>query len=203
MCGSSPAAVKRSLSGSTPYTLNITQAAQQASLTATSALADSTVIGSGNNTFTVNVNGLTSDSLTLASGTYTPTALAQAVESAINGDATLNGEAINASVNSSNQLVLSSNVYGSASQVTMKSGTALSDLGFQAGSMSKGIDVAGNFVVNGQTEQATGSGQILTGNTGNANTAGIGVGGFADADPGGQRHQRFGQCQQRHRGPAQ
>jgi flagellar hook-associated protein 2 len=160
-------------SGATPYTLNITQAAQQASLTATSALADSTVIDSSNDTLTVNVNGQTSDSITLASGTYAPTQLAQAVASAVNGDSALLGETVNASVNGSNQLVLSSNVYGSASQVTMESGTALSALGYDAGAVAVGVDVAGNFVVDGNTEPATGDGQFLSGNTGNANTSGL------------------------------
>jgi flagellar hook-associated protein 2 len=162
-------------SGTTPYTLQVTQAAQQASLAASTALAASTVIDTSNNTLTVNVDGQTSDALTLASGTYTPSQLAQAVQSAINGDAALKGEAVNASVNGSGQLVLSSNVYGSGSQVTVESGTALSALGFDAGATAKGIDVAGNFVVNGVTEAATGSGQILSGNSGNANTAGLEV----------------------------
>ena len=160
-------------SSATPYTVQITQAAQQASLVADNALAASTVINGTNNTFTVNVDGKTSDPLTLASGTYTPSQLAQAAAAAINGDAGLEGEAINASVNGSNQLVLTSNVYGSASQVTMDNGTALSALGFQAGASAKGVDVAGNFVVNGNTEPAIGSGQFLTGDSGNANTAGL------------------------------
>jgi flagellar hook-associated protein 2 len=162
-------------SSTTPYTLQVTEAAQQASLIAANALTASTVIDNTNDTFTLNVDGKTSDAITLASGTYSPSQLAQAVAAAINGDAALEGEAVNASVNGSNQLVLGSNVYGSASQVTMQSGTALSALGFQAGATAKGIDVVGNFIVNGNTEPATGSGQFLSGNSGNANTAGLEV----------------------------
>ena len=162
-------------SSTTPYTLNVTQAAQQASLTATTALAGSTVVDGTNNTFTVNVDGTTSDSLTLTAGTYSPTQLAQAVASAINNDAALKGATVTANVNGSGQLDIQSSTYGLASQVTMESGTALSTLGYQAGAIAKGVDVAGNFVVNGVTEAATGNGQYLSGNSGNANTSGLQV----------------------------
>ncbi len=69
----------RTRSSATPYTLQITQAAQQAALTASTALAASTVIDNTNNTFSVNLDGRSSATLTLAAGTYTQTALAQAV----------------------------------------------------------------------------------------------------------------------------
>ena len=76
-------------------------------------------------------------------------------------------------VNSNNQLVITSGTYGSQSQVTIGSGSALSVLGFSGTETDSGTNVAGNFVVNGVSEAATGNGQVLTGNSGNANTAGL------------------------------
>jgi flagellar hook-associated protein 2 len=54
-------------------------------------------------------------------------------------------------------------------------GTALSALGFSAGVRATGTDVAGSFTVAGRTEAATGSGQMLVGSSGNANTDGMQV----------------------------
>jgi flagellar hook-associated protein 2 len=154
----------------TPYTLHITQAAEKAVLTATTALSAATVLDGTNNSFTVGLDGKTSALLTLAPGTYTQTALAQALQSAVNGDTTLNGATINVSV-AADLLTFTSNRFGSASQVLLQSGTALAALGFAAGASSQGRDVVGSFTVDGITEPAIGSGTFLTGNTGNANTA--------------------------------
>ena len=159
-------------SSTTPYTLNIDQAAQQAALTSTNNIAASTVIDNTNNSFVVNINGQTSDTLTLAAGTYTQTQLAQAVATAINGDAALAGNAVNVGVNGNN-LVITSSQYGSGSQVSMQSGSALASLGFNGGELAKGTDVVGNFIVNGVSEPAQGFGQFLTGDSTNANTAGL------------------------------
>jgi len=155
---------------STPYTLNISQAAEKAALTATTALAATTVLDGSNNTFTVGLDGKTSALLTIAPGSYTRTALAQALQAAINGDETLNGASVNVSVGA-DLLTLSSNRFGLASQVGMQSGTALAALGFVGGAAAQGRDVVGNFTVNGVTEAALGSGTFLTGVAGNANTA--------------------------------
>jgi flagellar hook-associated protein 2 len=160
-------------SSTTPYTVNITQAAQQAVITAPNALAASTVIDNTNNTFSVSLNGLTSDTLTLAAGTYTQTQLAQAVQSAINGDTALDGDTVNVNVNNTNNLTITSSNYGSQATLGVLNGTALATLGFTGAANATGTDVAGSFTVNGNTEPATGSGQFLTGNTGNANTAGL------------------------------
>jgi flagellar hook-associated protein 2 len=46
-------------------------------------------------------------------------------------------------------------------------------LGFTGSETGSGADVAGQFVVDGQVESATGSGQTLTGKSGNANTDGL------------------------------
>jgi flagellar hook-associated protein 2 len=164
----------RTLSSATPYTLQIAQAAEQASLTAPNALAASTVIDNSNNTFTIGLDGKTSQPLTLPSGTYTRTALAQAVTAAINGASSLAGAGINVGV-TNNNLVLTSNRYGSTSLITMQSGTALAALGFLGGESAQGRDVAGNFLVGGAVEPALGQGQFLTGNQGNTNTAALEV----------------------------
>jgi len=157
-----------------PIQVQITQAATQGSATATNALASSTTITSGSNdTFTVTVNGQTSSPITLAAGTYTSQQLAQQVQSAINANAQLDGDQVTASVNSNGQLVLTSQTYGSSSQVAIGSGDALSSLGFAGGESGTGQDVAGSFIVNGVSEPATGNGQTLTGDSTNANTAGL------------------------------
>jgi flagellar hook-associated protein 2 len=157
-----------------PIGVQITQAATQGSATATNALAATTTITAGSNdTFTVTVDGHTSTSIVLAAGTYTTPQLAQQVQSAINGNSQLSGEQVTAAVNGSGHLVLTSQRYGTASQVAIGSGNALTAMGFTGTEAGTGQDVAGSFVVNGVTEAATGKGQVLTGKSTNANTAGL------------------------------
>ncbi len=74
--------------------------------------------------------------------------------------ATLDGDA----------LTLTSDTYGKTSSVLLSGGTALATLGFSAGAAEVGRDVAGTFIVNGETETAVGSGQLLSGTPENANT---------------------------------
>ncbi len=158
----------------TPIQVQITQAATQGSATATNALAATTTITSGSNdTFTVNVDGHESSPIVLPAGTYTQQQLAQQVQSAINANSKLDGAQVTASVSSSGHLVLTSNQYGSTSQVSIGSGDALASLGLTGSESGHGQDVAGNFLVNGASEPATGKGQTLTGNSTNANTAGL------------------------------
>ncbi len=157
-----------------PIQVQITQAATQGSATATNTPSASTTITSGSNdTFTLTVNGHTSGSIVLAAGTYTPQQLAQQVQSAINANAQLSSNQVTASVNSSGQLVLTSQIYGSSSKVAIGSGDALSSLGFTGSESGTGQDVAGSFLVSGVSEPATGNGQILTGASTNAHTAGL------------------------------
>lgn len=157
-----------------PIGVQITQAATQGTATATNALAASTTITAGSNdTFSVTVDGTSSGTLTLAAGTYTPTQLAQQVQSVINASSALHGATVTAGVNGSGDLVLTSATYGSTSQVFIGSGDALSSLGYTGTEGARGQDVAGYFVVNGVQEAATGTGQILTSNSGNAETGGL------------------------------
>ena len=157
---------------STPYTVHITQAATQASITATNTVASSTVIDSSNNTLVLTVDGKTSGTVSLAAGTYTAQALANELQNAVNGATQPDGSTISVKLDSG-KLVLTSGRYGTASTVSIDSGTSLVSLGFDGTETSTGVDVAGSFVVNGQTETATGTGQILTGDTGNSNTEGL------------------------------
>jgi flagellar hook-associated protein 2 len=98
--------------------------------------------------------------------------LANAVQTAINANAVQNGSSVSVSI-SGGKLAVTSDKYGTTSTVSGISGTALSALGFAGSESATGTDVAGSFIVNGVTETATGSGQVLTGNSGNTNTSGL------------------------------
>ncbi|HYV38334.1 MAG TPA: flagellar filament capping protein FliD, partial [Gemmataceae bacterium] len=158
----------------TPYQVAITQAALQATVTATNALAASTVIDNTNQIFGLSVDGIASGAVTLAPGTYTPTELAQELQKEINAQAALGGRQVSVGVAGGN-LTITSNTYGSKSTVTLGAGSALADLGFTGAETATGQNVAGSFVVNGVTELASGSGQLLTGTSTNANTADLQV----------------------------
>jgi flagellar hook-associated protein 2 len=157
----------------TAYGVVVTKAALQAALTG-SALGANTQVASGSNTFTLTVNGVASNAITVppSSGAgYTPAALVAAVQAAINSDPSVGGEGVTVGLQN-NALTLTTGNYGSGATLGI---SAAGFLGFAAGTSAAGQDVAGSFLVNGVTESATGSGQLLTGNSGNANTAGLAV----------------------------
>ena len=165
-------------SNGTPYQVQITAPATRGSATASTALAASTTITSSNNSFTLNVNGITSSPITLTAGTYSPTQLAAMMQQQINANSSLSGNLVAVNVNGSGELQITSQTYGAASQVSIGTGSAVGasgPLGFNGNETGNGTNVAGNFVVNGKVEQATGNGQFLTGNSGNANTDGLEV----------------------------
>jgi flagellar hook-associated protein 2 len=81
----------RTKASTTPYQVDITQAAEQASLTATSSLAASTVITSANRELELTVDGA-STTVTLNEGTYTNQELADHLESVVNASSELSGE---------------------------------------------------------------------------------------------------------------
>ena len=153
----------------TTIEVDLTQAAERASITAGSTLAASTVIGSGNKTLEVDIDGATA-TITLDEGTYTRQELADHLESVINGNSALSGREVSVGL-SSDALTITSDAYGTTSKVKITTGTAVSDLGFTDGTEDTGRDVAGTFIVNGETESATGRGQLLSGNTDNEYTA--------------------------------
>jgi flagellar hook-associated protein 2 len=158
---------------STPYTVHITQAAQRATITGSSAIAASTVIDGTNNSLTLTVDGKAS-TITLASGTYTAQSLANELQTEINAVANPKGGSVAVTLNSGS-LVITSKRYGAASTVSVDSGSSMASLGFAGTESSTGTDVAGSYVVNGQTETATGVGQVLTGTSTNTNTSGLTV----------------------------
>jgi flagellar hook-associated protein 2 len=158
----------------TPYQVQVTQAATQAQLTAAGTLQATTTIDSSNDTFAIKVDGIQSGAITLAHNAYTPQQLAQAVQSAINNSTALAVHQVTVGLVNGNQLAITSSTYGSTSSVAVGSQTAgLDALGLTGSNPAQGQDVQGNFVVDNVVEQATGRGQILTGNFGNAHTAGL------------------------------
>ena len=158
----------------TPYQVDIQQAAEQASIAASNDLSNSIVLDSSNNQFAIRVDGTTSSTLTLTAGTYTPLSLSRELQDRINGAMSSTGQSVSVSL-SGQKLVVASERYGTASEATVVSGTALSALGFAGTETDHGQDVAGQFLVNGVAEDATGIGRILTGSPTNTNTADLAV----------------------------
>lgn len=160
----------RTKDSSSAYNVNITQAAERASVTAGSAMAASTVITSANDTLTLRLDSQ-EVTVVLSEGTYTRAQLAEELQRAVNTLPDLTGRSLAAGVNGSNQLTLQSSSYGNTSILTVVSGNALASLGLGGGESDIGQDVAGEFIVNGQVEAATGRGRLLSGNATNTNTA--------------------------------
>ncbi|MGI9519862.1 MAG: flagellar filament capping protein FliD [Pirellulaceae bacterium] len=173
-------------SSENPWDVVITKAAERATITATNTIASSTVIDGSNDSFSIEVDGLDSGTLTLGHGTYTQTELADHLQSVINQSSTLGAREVSVTVENK-AVVIESVVFGTRSEVGSASGTAATALGF-VGSVSgtaakafgfvgneysRGKDVAGYFVVEGETETATGNGRILSGDADNANSAGL------------------------------
>jgi flagellar hook-associated protein 2 len=115
--------------------------------------------------------------VTIPGGPYnTPEDLIAAIQKAVNSAPSLAGNFITAELNGGN-VQLTTQKYGSGASVAITGGspTLLAALGFNGTEVATGTDVAGSFTVNGQTETATGSGQILSGASGNTNTDGLQV----------------------------
>lgn len=164
----------RTKDSASPVAVDISQAAERAVITATSDLAASTVIDSSNNTFTISIDSQTSATLILAEGTYTRQELADHLDSAINGDATLVGREVSVGLNG-DALQVTSLAYGTNSKVSDVSGTSASLLGFSGTESDQGQDVVGKFIVDGVSETAIGKGRLLIGESDNENTADLQV----------------------------
>jgi flagellar hook-associated protein 2 len=161
----------RTRASTTPYTVHISQAATQASTTATNTLAGAISIDGTNNTLALTLDGK-AVSVTLASGSYSQAALAQLVQTAINSAADLNGRQVSVGLQAG-LLTFTSGSFGSVSKIVIGSGSANAALGLAGTEQATGLDVAGHFVVNGATETATGTGQLLLASSANANTSGL------------------------------
>jgi flagellar hook-associated protein 2 len=163
------------------YAVNVTQVATQGKLdsgtTVGASSGGSVTVGSGNDTFTIKVDGITSGTVALTQRVYSSKSdLASEIQSQINGDTVLTASSVKVIVSYdsvSNKFSITSDRYGSASMVEMLtvesagSGAGQSgEIGLATGgSVTAGADVAGT--ING--EAALGTGQYLTSSTGNAN----------------------------------
>ena len=144
------------------YAVNVTALATQGTLTGSSA-AGLTISSGVNDQLALTIDGVTAG-VTLAPGTYTAASLAAAVQAAINGASAFSAAGIGVTVTQTGGvLTVLSNSYGSASNVSV-SGSAAQNLFGSAPVATTGTDVAGT--INGAV--ASGSGQFLTGATGNA-----------------------------------
>ncbi|HMO14443.1 MAG TPA: flagellar filament capping protein FliD [Pirellulaceae bacterium] len=161
-------------SSSVPYQINISQAAEQASITAGTQINSPVVIDSTNNTFQISIDGIESETLTLTEGTYTASQLATHLQAVINASPKLGNREVIVSTEG-DALRITSKSYGSSSKVSHLNGTSLSALGFSGNESAIGKDVAGSFIVNGNIEAATGNGRVLIGNSGNEHTADLQV----------------------------
>ena len=168
-------ATRESVAG---YDVNITQAASRGRITGTvidDPASTPLVIDSTNNQLIVTVDGTTSQILQLTQKTYTSgAALALEIQTRINQDSYLSGKGVAVSYadeGATGYLEIRSSLYGAGSSVSIGSpaNNAAGVLGLADATAAAGTDVAGT--ING--EAATGNGQFLTGNTGNAYTAGI------------------------------
>lgn len=144
------------------YAVQITRLASSGRLEGAAASGPLTISAGVNDSFKLTVDGVTSGTITLSPGTYSGVELATAMQTRINGDARLSASRAGVAVTVSfatDHFVISSNRYGSASQVTAASGVAATALGLAAGTATAGVDVAGTI----GGSPATGSGRALTG----------------------------------------
>ena len=144
------------------YDIEISQIATKGANTGTVSLGGATLIDASNDSLTVTIDGVLSNAITLATGTYTAEELAAEIQSKINADSNLVGaeKSVAVSLDGSNQLVISSAIFGASSKVeinTVDTNTA-AQLGLAVGVGVDGLDVAGT--INGVA--GTGSGQFLT-----------------------------------------
>lgn len=164
------------------YPVAITQVATQGSTVGSSAISTPMDIVSGSNDIlNLTVNGIDA-SVILTPGTYTTVqALATALQAKINGVSALSNAGISVAVTeNAGKLTLTSSIYGSTSSVKIGGGSAESALGLVNDTPSNGLNVAGS--IDGLA--ATGSGQILSATSGNAQGLRLIINGGALGDRG-------------------
>jgi len=155
------------------YRVSISSLATQGQLTGI-AVGDAFTIDATNNTFSLIVDGISTNTITLSQNTYNRASLAVEIEKQINADGALLAAGVNASVSisASNEFQISSSTYGENSNVSISTQNAT--LGFDAAAVSStGTNVVGSIGGSpgtGLGQQLSGSGLVLdiTGNaTGN------------------------------------
>jgi flagellar hook-associated protein 2 len=151
-------------------TVNLTALATQGKVTGSAApgldIYDGTDVDHPvrNDQLQMTIDGI-SASVTLTAGSYTSSSLIAQLQSAINGTSAFSkaGIAVSVSADNTGKLIITSNRYGSATNVSV-SGNGASNLLGATPVSTVGIDVAGT--IDGVT--ATGSGQILSGANGSS-----------------------------------
>lgn len=150
------------------HTISVTQASAGAAVMASTALAASTSITAANNTINVSVDGIAS-TVTIATGTYTPTQLTQAITQA-------SGGMLNASLGSGGDLSIATAHQGSTASLQITGGSALATVGLTASPVVFGTDgiinvdgtatTVTNIAATGTTQVvlASGSGGSITAN---------------------------------------
>lgn len=118
------------------HTITVTQSSAAAEVTGSAALASTTKITTGSNdSLTLTVDG-TAYTLTLASGTYTPSGLVTAVDAA----AQAAGAPVSAAIAPTGALRISTDRQGSLAAVTVTGGTALGSLSLTSGQSGSGAN---------------------------------------------------------------
>ena len=156
-----------------PYKVRITGAAEQASITATNALAATTVIDGTNNVLDLTVNGRRAKSIVLTEGSYSRIELAQLLKDSINEAAELQDQTVDVDLDN-DQLRITTDAYGLATDLKFEAATnAQAALGFDGTESDNGQDVAGYFLVPGKIRGAGGGledGLVIEGADGNGRT---------------------------------
>ncbi len=147
------------------FGINISQLATKGQL-AGGVAAFPLVIDANNDNFSLQVDGISSGSISITNGSYADgNSLAAELQSRINGDASLAAEDRKVLVTfNTDHFEITSDRYGAGSRVAITSvdPNSTSDLGFAIASGIDGLDVAGTI----DGVAAIGSGQILTGAVG-------------------------------------
>ena len=146
------------------YGIEVTSLAIQGKSAGGAAIGTYTITAGSNDALTLKVDGI-SASITIAAGTYTAATLAAELQSKINGASALSsaGISVKVAIDAGNVVTITSDRYGSASNVEVTGGNGRTNLGFATQTLTAGADVVGK--INGAN--AVGSGQYLTGATGN------------------------------------
>jgi flagellar hook-associated protein 2 len=129
------------------YDLTVTALASQGAYVGGAAAtftSGSMVINSANKSISLTVDGK-AISVDLAEGTYTSAQLTAELQTRINSDATLKaaGSTVAVNIDALNKISITSNKYGSASNVSVSAANSI--LGLTAGAAAVGVDAAGTL----------------------------------------------------------
>ncbi len=150
------------------YAVNVETMASRAVLNG--ATVNSLVIDDGNDQFTINIDGQSSDSISLTHAVYADgDGLAAHIQAQINSDGNLKSAGVSVNVSydgTNNEFDIYSSRYGSASsiKITAVDTNSANDLGLSIAAGISGNDVSGT--INGLS--ASGNGQILSSIAGNS-----------------------------------